>query len=173
MTVREVVAATPDLSQSAHTRRHRPSLRFRYILQARIGRLEGEPNVRFGSLADMCGAKRHVRFAPNSDREIGHRLLVQSSHRMQPPLGVKDACDRHSILSDVTEWTKLRMRILIRRSPSTSPQKNRSSGGVRFVSKADMYSARADVRFTRNRTSAAQLGMSLWASSGHSVVLSL
>jgi len=24
-------------------------------------------NVRFGSKADMCGAKRHVRFTPNSD----------------------------------------------------------------------------------------------------------
>src|SRR4029078_12752423 len=26
-------------------------------------------NVRFGSKADMCGAKRYVRFAPESDRE--------------------------------------------------------------------------------------------------------
>ena len=25
--------------------------------------------VRFGSKADICGAKRHVRFTPNSDRE--------------------------------------------------------------------------------------------------------
>jgi hypothetical protein len=29
-------------------------------------------NVRFGSLADMCSAKGHVRFAPNSDRKSGH-----------------------------------------------------------------------------------------------------
>jgi hypothetical protein len=29
-------------------------------------------NVRFGSKADICSAKRHVRFAPNSDRESGH-----------------------------------------------------------------------------------------------------
>jgi hypothetical protein len=29
-------------------------------------------DVRFGSKADMCGAKRHVRFTPNSDRESGH-----------------------------------------------------------------------------------------------------
>ena len=27
--------------------------------------------VRFGSLADICSAKGHVRFAPNSDRERG------------------------------------------------------------------------------------------------------
>jgi hypothetical protein len=28
-------------------------------------------SVRFGSLADICSAKGHVRFAPNSDRESG------------------------------------------------------------------------------------------------------
>jgi len=28
-------------------------------------------DVRFGSKADICGAKRHVRFTPNSDRESG------------------------------------------------------------------------------------------------------
>src|SRR5262249_8550386 len=36
-------------------------------------------NVRFGSKADMCGATRHVRFAPNSDRESGHRQTVMSA----------------------------------------------------------------------------------------------
>jgi hypothetical protein len=29
-------------------------------------------DVRFGSKADVCGAKRHVRFTPNSDRKSGH-----------------------------------------------------------------------------------------------------
>jgi hypothetical protein len=29
-------------------------------------------DVRFGSLADICSAKGHVRFTPNSDRESGH-----------------------------------------------------------------------------------------------------
>ena len=29
------------------------------------------PDVRFGSKADICTAKRHVRFTPNSDRESG------------------------------------------------------------------------------------------------------
>ncbi|MGC1750566.1 MAG: hypothetical protein WA778_21640, partial [Pseudolabrys sp.] len=28
-----------------------------------------EWRVRFGSKADICGATRHVRFTPNSDRE--------------------------------------------------------------------------------------------------------
>jgi hypothetical protein len=44
------------------------------------------PNVRFGSLADICSAKRHVRFAPNSDRESGFpanghvRFTPESGH---------------------------------------------------------------------------------------------
>ena len=29
-------------------------------------------NVRFGSLADMCGATRYVRFTPKSDAECVH-----------------------------------------------------------------------------------------------------
>jgi len=36
-------------------------------------------NVRFGSKADMCGAKRHVRFTPNSDRESGLPQKVVSA----------------------------------------------------------------------------------------------
>jgi len=31
-------------------------------------------NVRFGSQADICGAKPHVRFALNSARESGHGI---------------------------------------------------------------------------------------------------
>jgi hypothetical protein len=30
------------------------------------------PDVRFGSEADICSAKGHVRFAPNSDRTSRH-----------------------------------------------------------------------------------------------------
>jgi hypothetical protein len=36
-------------------------------------------NVRFGSKADMCSAKRHVRFTPNSDHESGHVPMVVSA----------------------------------------------------------------------------------------------
>jgi hypothetical protein len=32
-------------------------------------------DVRFGSEADMCAAKRHVRFTPNSDRKSGHSTV--------------------------------------------------------------------------------------------------
>jgi integrase len=31
-------------------------------------------HVRFGSLADICSAKRHVRFTPDCDRKSRHRL---------------------------------------------------------------------------------------------------
>jgi hypothetical protein len=43
-------------------------------------------HVRFGSKADICSAKEHVRFAPNSDRESefpvkGHvRFTPKSRH---------------------------------------------------------------------------------------------
>jgi hypothetical protein len=36
-------------------------------------------NVRFGSLADIYGAKRHVRFTPNSDRKSGFPHKVMSA----------------------------------------------------------------------------------------------
>jgi hypothetical protein len=39
--------------------------------------LKAAANVRFGSKADMCGAKGDVRFIPNSDRESGflHKIM--------------------------------------------------------------------------------------------------
>jgi hypothetical protein len=45
-----------------------------------------EAYVRFGSLADICSAKGHVRFAPNSNRESGFpanghvRFTPESGH---------------------------------------------------------------------------------------------
>ena len=36
-------------------------------------------NVRFGSKADICAAKTHVRFPPNSDRESGFPQTVMSA----------------------------------------------------------------------------------------------
>ena len=36
-------------------------------------------DVRFGSLADICSAKGHVRFTPNSDRESGFPRKVMSA----------------------------------------------------------------------------------------------
>jgi len=37
------------------------------------------PDVRFGALADICSAKGHVRFAPNSDRESEFPKTVMSA----------------------------------------------------------------------------------------------
>src|SRR5262249_50927886 len=45
-------------------------------------------DVRFGSEADICSAKRHVRFTPNSDRESRHPQTVMSA---LPPKA--DMCD--------------------------------------------------------------------------------
>jgi hypothetical protein len=36
-------------------------------------------NVRFGSLADICGAPAHVRFTADSDRESGFSQTVMSA----------------------------------------------------------------------------------------------
>jgi hypothetical protein len=41
--------------------------------------LEEAKDVRFGSKADICSAKRHVRFAPNSDRKSGFPHKVMSA----------------------------------------------------------------------------------------------
>src|SRR5262249_308759 len=35
----------------------------------------GWAHVRFGSLADICAAKRYVRFTPDCDRKSRHRLI--------------------------------------------------------------------------------------------------
>ena len=46
-----------------------------------------ERRVRFGSKADMCAAKSHVRFTPNSDIDCvwaisKHRLLPSERHKV-------------------------------------------------------------------------------------------
>src|SRR5262245_27084152 len=48
----------------------------------------GGPNVGFGSKADICGAKRHVRFTLNSERKSGHPMVDrEASPRRAPPRG--------------------------------------------------------------------------------------
>jgi len=39
----------------------------------------GQPGVRFGSEADMCGAPTDVRFTPDSDRESGPPQTAMSA----------------------------------------------------------------------------------------------
>jgi len=47
-------------------------------------------DVRFGSLADICSAKGHVRFTPNSDRESGHALMAPQQLERQRPSAMPD-----------------------------------------------------------------------------------
>ena len=44
---------------------------YKRLLALGGARLWKEPEVRFGSQADMCSAKGHVRFTLNSDRKSG------------------------------------------------------------------------------------------------------
>jgi hypothetical protein len=44
-----------------------------------INCFEMHVNVRFGSKADICSAKRHVRFTPDNDRESGFPHKVMSA----------------------------------------------------------------------------------------------
>src|SRR5215813_8601593 len=45
----------------------------------KAGLLTISKNVRFGSKADICAAKSHVRFTPNSDRESGFPQTLMSA----------------------------------------------------------------------------------------------
>jgi hypothetical protein len=40
-------------------------------------------DVRFGSEADMCGAKSRVRFTTESDRKSGHQLVMSAGEGWQ------------------------------------------------------------------------------------------
>jgi hypothetical protein len=46
------------------------------------------PHVRFGSKADMCSAKRHVRFTPESDAECVIRKSASSLGLFGAPLSI-------------------------------------------------------------------------------------
>ena len=50
-----------------------------YPLKLAYRRGWGGPDVRFGSKADMCGAKGHVRFTPDNDHESGFPHKVMSA----------------------------------------------------------------------------------------------
>ena len=48
------------------------------MVRQRIGLRKSGLDVRFGSSADICSAKGHVRFDPNSDRKSGHSKIELS-----------------------------------------------------------------------------------------------
>jgi hypothetical protein len=54
-------------------------MRTEFIDTLIIGGGQAGPDVRFGSKADICSAKGHVRFASDSDRESGHPQKVMSA----------------------------------------------------------------------------------------------
>jgi hypothetical protein len=49
--------------------------------------IENDWNVRFGSLADICSAKGHVRFAPNSDINC----VLRKSYNARAALVIRSA----------------------------------------------------------------------------------
>src|SRR5262245_53720759 len=59
-------------------RQSMPALSYQIPSQIAVCRTKG-CYVRFGSEADMCSARGHVRFTPNSDRESGHPQTAMSA----------------------------------------------------------------------------------------------
>src|SRR5262245_56497628 len=66
---------------------HRRPRGFRQAIVPDQATIREAADVRFGSKADMCAAKRDVRFTPDSDRKSGHRQPVMSA---LPPIA--DSC---------------------------------------------------------------------------------
>src|SRR5262249_892259 len=62
-------------------------------------------HVRFGSKADICSAKGHVRFTPNSDRKSGF------PHKVMSALPPKANINRHSIGRRTAEPNPLDSRV--------------------------------------------------------------
>ena len=92
-----LLCVAPSATKQPHPSKHREIPSPHYYPQARgpserlrrraIGK--GGPNVRFGSKADMCSAKRHVRFTPKSGHvrcKVGCLLSANSGH------SVAEAC---------------------------------------------------------------------------------
>ena len=53
------------------------------MVSGHAGLVKGRFDVRFGSKADVCVAKPHVRFTPNSDRKSGLALTVMSAFTLK------------------------------------------------------------------------------------------
>jgi len=60
-----------------------------------------DPDVRFGSKADMCAAPAHVRFTPNSDRESGHQQPVMSALPPKADMCSARAYVRYGPIADI------------------------------------------------------------------------
>jgi hypothetical protein len=64
-------------------------------------------NVRFGSKADICSAKGHVRFASNSDRESEFPQTVMSALPLKADMCGALAYVRFGPLADITSFGEL------------------------------------------------------------------
>ena len=61
-------------------------------------------DVRFGSLADICAAKGHVRFTPNSDRESGFPHKVMSALPPKADIHSAQAYVRFGPIADIASF---------------------------------------------------------------------
>jgi hypothetical protein len=64
--------------------------------------------VRFGSEADICNANRHVRFAPNGDRESGHPQTVMSAIPPKADMCSAAAYVRFGPIADIASKMKMK-----------------------------------------------------------------
>jgi len=62
--------------------------------------VKGPGYVRFGSKADVCVAKPHVRFIPNSDRKSRHVPMVMSA---LPPKADVCGANRHVCFGPIAD----------------------------------------------------------------------
>ena len=67
-------------------------------------------HVRFGSLADICSAKGHVRFTPNSDRESGFPQTVMSALPPKADMCGAIADVRYGPIADIAPLIRLSYR---------------------------------------------------------------
>src|SRR5262245_7686577 len=64
-------------------------------------------HVRFGSEADMCGARGDVRFTPNSDRESGRPQTVMSALPLKADMCIARGHVRYWPIADIALFDHL------------------------------------------------------------------
>src|SRR5262245_54999312 len=79
-----VVAAPPIRPRNSRRLMSAPKTQDKASYPVKLAYRKGSTDVCFGSKADMCSARRHVRFSPNSDRESGLRQPVMSALPPKP-----------------------------------------------------------------------------------------
>src|ERR1043166_6988975 len=98
-----VVAAPPRSLMNSRRLIRRPRGFGQHIVAALTCNGKGPAYVRFGSLADICSAKGHVRFAPNSDRESGFPQTVMSALPPKADMCSALANVRYGPIADIVE----------------------------------------------------------------------